>query len=115
MYMQCIRWHPTDLDKHFDGKDDGEHVIGCCQEQSFGAAWRDVWSFHGQGDAIERDEQQDHVVEPLLVDKPRTDLPEPAKRRASKCKYVKWNSQTKLKLNFPLGEKSTENRWLCGE
>jgi len=82
---------PTHLDKHFDGEDDGEHVIGCCQEQSFGAAWRDVWSFHGQGDAVERDEQQDHVVEPLLVDKPRTDLPEPTKkkRRASRCKYVK--------------------------
>jgi len=91
---------PTHLDKHFDGEDDGEHVIGCCQEQSFGAAWRDVWSFHGQGDAVERDEQQDHVVEPLLVDKPRTDLPEPKKNITFKSTPKKTERKTKNSSNL---------------
>lgn len=67
----------TYLNEHFDSEDDCEHVIGCWQEHSFGAAWRDVRSFHGQRDAVEGDEQQDDVVEPLLVHKPRADLTEP--------------------------------------
>lgn len=67
----------TCLNEHFDSEDDGEHVVGRCQEHSLGAAWRDVWSFHGECYAVEGYKEQHDIVEPLLVHEPRADLPEP--------------------------------------
>ena len=37
---------------------------------------RDVGSFHGEGDAVEGNEEEDEVVKPLLAHQPNAQLPE---------------------------------------
>lgn len=54
------------LDEHLKAKDDGEDVVAGGEEGSLGGVWGDVGALHGQGDAVEANEQQHRAVEVLL-------------------------------------------------
>lgn len=46
----------TDLNKHLNGEDDGENVVGRGEEKAFCAVRGDVGAFHCKCDAIEGNE-----------------------------------------------------------
>jgi hypothetical protein len=54
------------LDEHFNGEHDCENIIGSGQKDAFGAVWWYVGAFHRQGDAVQGNEHEDCVIEPLL-------------------------------------------------
>lgn len=60
---------PNYFDKHLECKHHGKNVIGCAQKHSLVTVRRYVWSLHGQRDAVQRDESEHQIVEPLLLDK----------------------------------------------
>ena len=65
----------TYLDQHLQPEDDGEEVVTGDEEEPLVRLGRDVGPLHGQGDAVESDEEEDRVVEPLLRGEPPTQPP----------------------------------------
>ena len=66
------------FEQHLDAEDDGEDVVGHGQEGAFQRIRRNVRTLHGQRDAIEANEEEDHVIEPLVGHQNRTPATDPA-------------------------------------
>lgn len=64
------------FDKHLEREHHGEYVIGRAQKPPLVAVRRNVRSFHGQRDAVQRYERQHGVVEPFLFDELAARSPE---------------------------------------
>ncbi len=56
-----------DLEKHFSRENDGENISGDGEKEAFETARGNRRSFHGQGDAVDGDEEQHRIVEILLL------------------------------------------------
>lgn len=63
-------FHKTYFDKHLDGKNSCEDIVGTGQEGSFLRVRRYVRPLHSQRDTIQSYEQQNDVVEPSTSDNP---------------------------------------------
>ncbi|GFR18511.1 hypothetical protein TNCT_584531 [Trichonephila clavata] len=73
----------TCLYEHLYGKDNGEDVVSGRQDASLEASRGDGGPLHGQGDAVEGDEEQHGVIERFFRRDVVADLPEPARKRSA--------------------------------
>lgn len=62
------------FNQHLEGKHNSKNVICCGQENPLRRVWRDVGSLHGQGYAVEANEEQHHVIKPPSLHNPTAQL-----------------------------------------
>ena len=76
--MKAIVFCVSHLQTHFYCEHDSENIVEDVQHFSFQGPRRNVGPFHGQSDAVARDEHQNDKVEPGLLGKRLATEAEPA-------------------------------------